>query len=69
MPTAAGLRLWLQAAKCGLAQTLRHLAELLLEHVRLNGHLLQVVIDLVDVVAAKAKAKLDGAEGLKDGLR
>ena len=67
---AAGARalvaLELRDALAGLAQPLVQLAHVLLERFGLLGGPVQVLIDLVDVVALQAEAELHGAEGVED---
>ena len=51
----------------GLAQTLVELAHVLLERLGLLGGLVEVLVDLVDVVALEAEPELDGAQRVERG--
>ena len=64
----AALGLQLGDALRGLAHALVGLAHLLLEGLRLDGGLLQVLVDLVDVVPLQPEPELDRPQGLEDGL-
>ena len=60
------LPLELGDALARLAEPLVELAHVLLERLGLLGRLVQVLIDLVDVVALQPEAELHGAEGVED---
>ena len=56
----------LRDALAGLTQPLVQLADVLLEGFGLLRRLVQVLIDLIDVVALQPKAELHGAECVED---
>ena len=60
------LPLQLGDALAGLAQPFVQLTDVLLQPLGLLGRLVQVLIDLVDVVALQTEAELDGAERVED---
>ena len=60
------LALELGDALAGLAQPLVQLPDVVLEPLGLLGRLVQVLIDLVDVVALQPEAELDGAKRVED---
>ena len=57
----------LRDALTGLAQPLVQLADVVLEGFGFLGRLVQVLIDLVDVVALQPQAEFHGAERVEDG--
>ena len=50
-----------------LAQAVIELAEILLQRFGLLGGPIEVLVDLVDVVALDPEAELDGAQRVEDG--
>ena len=58
--------LQLRDALAGLAQPFVQLSDVLLQSLGFLGRLVQVLIDLVDVVALQTEAELDGAERVED---
>ena len=65
--TLAHVLLQLDDPLARLAQPLIQLAEVLLKGFRLLGGPVQVLVDLVDVVALEAEPKFNGAKGVEDG--